>query len=293
MSLSSLRIPFAIRSMLLACIWLGSSVHPVAADPPPLNGPIVKCGAEMEYFSRIKSTGRMPPFELSNSIRNKGDKPVTDVAWPKPGLSASELKVREVLQESYPVSGYIHDKDAPIKFWYQGCEVPAEAYLRKDEKSEKGFSLRSLLRKFTEATTENAALAEIVVSLEGNVLQVDITRQPQDAQVGLTGIEPWLTSSSPGEIEASAKEYGYTSTIAPLAKILKADELDKLAKQEARWPREIAMITRRVSGDNNRLRVRLKVPQSNAQPTRATVALVGPDGSLIATGSYATFAPDR
>jgi hypothetical protein len=203
------------------------------------------------------------------------------------------LKTREVLQESYPVSGYVHDKDAPIKFWYQGCAVPAEAYLRKAEKSERSFSLRSLLRKFTEATTENTAVAEIVVSLEGNVLQVDITRQPQDAQVGLTGIEPWLTSSSPGEIEASAKEYGYTSTIAPLEKILNADERTKLARQEARWPGEIALITRRSSSDKNHLRIRLKVPQWNAQPTRATVALVRPDGSLIATGSYATFAPDR
>jgi hypothetical protein len=165
--------------------------------------------------------------------------------------------------------------------------------LRKDDRSAKNFSLRSLLRKFTEATTETAALAEIVVSLEGNMLEVDITRQPRDAQVGLTGIEPWLTGSSPSEIEASAKEYGYAATIAPLSNILNADELAKLAKQEARWPREIALITRRSGGGNNRLRVRLKVSQPNAQPTRATVALVGPDGSLIATGSYATFIPER
>jgi len=291
--MSQRNLPSAIQSLLLACVWLGSSVPTKAADPPPLSGPIAKCDAQMEYLSQIKSTGRMPPYELMNSIRNKGDKSVTDVAWPKPELSTSELKVKEVLQESYPVSSYVHDKNSPIKFWYQGCEVPAEAYLRKDDKSGKSSALRSLLRKFTEATRENTALAEIVVSLEGNILQVDITRQPQDAQVGLTGIEPWLTSSSAGQIEANAKEYGYTSTIAPLEKILKADELAKLARQEARWPGEIALITRRVSGEKNYIRVRLPVTQSNAQPTRAVVALVRPDGSLIATGSYATFAPDR
>ena len=197
------------------------------------------------------------------------------------------------MQESYPVSSYMHDKDAPIKFWYQGCVVPAEAYLRKAEKSDKGFSLRSLLRKFTEAPPQTSAMAEIVVSLEGGVLEVDITRQPQDAQVGLTGIGPWLTSSSSGEIEASAKEYGYTASLVPLEKVLKADELAKLAKQEARWPGEIALITTQISGGKDRLRVRLKVPPSNVQPTRATVALMRLDGSLIATGSYATFAPDR
>jgi hypothetical protein len=292
MDLRRLCVPFASQSLLLAGLLLCSAA-PAAADPPPLSGPIAKCDAEMEYRSEIKSTGRMPPYELTNSIRNNGGKPVSDVAWQKPELSTSELKVKETLQESYPVSDYFRDKDAPIKFWYQGCAVPAEAYLRKDDRSAKNFSLRSLLRKFTEATTETAALAEIVVSLEGNMLEVDITRQPRDAQVGLTGIEPWLTGSSPSEIEASAKEYGYAATIAPLSNILNADELAKLAKQEARWPREIALITRRSGGGNNRLRVRLKVSQPNAQPTRATVALVGPDGSLIATGSYATFIPER
>jgi hypothetical protein len=292
MGLRRLCIPFTRQSLLLAGLLLCSAA-PAAADPPPLTGPIAKCGAEMEYRSEIKSTGRMPPYELTNSILNKSDKPVSDVAWPKPELSTPELKVKETLQESYPVSDYFHDKDAPIKFWYQGCAVPAEAYLRKDEKSEKSFSLHSLLRKFTETATDTAALAEIVVSLAGDKLEVDITRQPRDAQVGLTGIEPWLTSSSQGEIEASAKEYGYTATIAPLSKILNADELAKLAKEEARWPREIALITSRSGGDGNHLRIRLKVSQPNAQLTRATVALVGPDGSLIATGSYATFIPER
>lgn len=292
MDLRGLRIPFASQSLLLAGILL-CSVAPANADPPPLSGPIEKCDAKMEYRSEIKSTGRMPPYELTNSIRNNGGKPVSDVAWPKPGLSTSELKVKETLQESYPVSDYFQDKDAPIKFWYQGCAVPAEAYLRKDDKSGKSFSLRSLLRKFAEVPTEAAALAEIVVSLEGDMLEVDITRQPRDAQVGLTGIEPWLTGSSSSEIEASAKEYGYAATIAPLSKILNSEELAKLARQEARWPREVALITRRAGGDSNRLRIRLKVSQPNAQPTRATVALVGPDGSLIATGSYATFTPER
>jgi hypothetical protein len=292
MSLPNLRM-FGIRSLIWICAWLASTAHMEAADPPVLSGPITKCDAEMEYLSRIRSTGRMPPYELTNSIRNKGSRSVTDVAWPKPELSASELKIGEVLQESYPVSAYMHDKDAPIKFWYQGCAVPAEAYLRKDEKSGKSFSLRSLLKKFTEATPEGSAMAEVVVSLEGDFLQLEITRQPLNVQVGLTGVEPWLTANSLGEIEANAKEYGYTSTIAPLTKILNADELGKLAKQEARWPAEIALVTRRVSGERNYVRVRLAVSQSNAQPTRARLVLMRPDGSIIATGSYATFAPDR
>lgn len=248
----------------------------------------------MEYRSEIKSTGKLPPYELTNSLLNLGGKSVSDVAWPKPGLSTSELKVKETLQEQYPVSGYIHDQDAPIKFWYQGCAVPAEAYLRSEDKSGKNFSLRSLLKKFAEVSTETTAMAEIVVSFEGNMLQLEITRQPRDALVGLTGIEPWLTSDSLGEISASARESGYAATVVPIAKILKAEELAKLAKQEVRWPFETALVTNRSGdGDNNRMRLRLRAAQPDAQPIRATVALVGPDGSLIATGSYATLIPAR
>lgn len=286
-------IPFESQSLLFALVMICCVTPADAADPPPLSGPISKCDADMEYRSEIKSTGQTPPFELMNSIRNKADKPVSDVVWQKPDLLTPELKGKQTLLERYPVSAYGHDKDAPIKFWYQGCVVPAEAYLRGDAKSGSSFSLRSFLQKVTEAGQESTALAEVVVSLESSSLQVDITRQPRDSQVGLTGIEPWLTADSSREIEASAKEYGYAATILPLARIIKPEDLAKLSRQEARWPGEIALITRRTAGDNSRLRIRLNVKQANAQPTRATVALIGPDGSLIAKGSYATFVPDR
>ncbi|MCP4615141.1 MAG: hypothetical protein GY844_01770 [Bradyrhizobium sp.] len=293
MALPSLSTRLFACSLLSSGMLLCVSKQAEAADPPVLTGPITKCDAQMEYLSRIRSTGRAPPYELTNSLRNNGSKSVTDVAWPKPDLRASELKVMETLEETYPVSAYVHDKDAPVKFWYQGCSVPAEAYLRTEDKSDKGFSLRSLLRKFGEAPSQSSATAEVTVSLEGNTLQLEITRQPQDAQVGLTGIERWLTPSSVSEIEGNAKEYGYTATIAPVSRILRADEREKLAKQEARWPDELALITRRVSGDKNYLRIRLNVTQSSMRTSRATVALVRPDGSLIAAGSYATFIPER
>jgi hypothetical protein len=288
MSFGTFGSPFAMQLLRAACAWL-AFIGAAYADPPPLNGPIKKCDAEMEYLSQVKSTGKMPPYELTNLIRNKGAKSVTDVSWPKPELTTSELKVGEVLQESYPISAYLHDKDAPIKFWYQGCQVPAEAYLRKDEKSEKSFSLRSLLRKYTEAADNNSAMAEVVVSIVDGSIQFEITRRPLDAQVGLTGIEPWLGSNSSSEAASAAKEYGYESMIVPPAKILGSE----VVKLEAKWPFENALFTRRVYGEKNYVRIRLPTTSSNVRATRAIIVLARPDGSLIAAGSYATFAPDK
>jgi hypothetical protein len=290
MGLYTLSARFGAQPLRFACAWLALTAA-AYADPPPLSGPVKKCDAVMEYFSQVKSTGKMPPYELTNSIRNNGGKSVTDVSWPKPELATKELKDGAVLEESYPISGYLYDKDAPIKFWYQGCQVPAEAYLSKDEKSDKSFSLRSLLRKYSLAASDSATvMAEVVVSIEGDFIQFEITRRPLDAQVGLTGIEPWLNSNSLSAAEANAKEYGYTSTIAPPSKMIKSADIEKL---DAKWPYENALFTRRVSGDRNYVRVRLPASPSNAQPTRATLILVSPDGSLIAAGSYATFAPNK
>jgi hypothetical protein len=279
-----------ISPPLFLCAWL-ATISTAYADPPPLSGPVNKCDAAMEYFSAIKSTGRIPPYQLTNSIRNNGKSAVTDVSWPKPGLESKELMSGNAVEESYPVSGYSHDKDAPIKFWYQGCQVPAEAYLQKIETSDKGFSLRSFLRKYSLASADNVtAVAEIVVSMEGDSIQFEITRRPLNAQVGLTGIEPWLDSNSIIRVAADAKEYGYSSTIAPPAKVIRSEDIEKL---EAKWPYETALFSRQISGDRNYVRFRLPTSSQNAQPARATVVLVDPEGRLIAAGSYATFAPNK
>jgi hypothetical protein len=276
----------------IALVFITGADRTWAADPPPLSGPITKCDVMMEYLSDVKSTGRKPPFSLTNLLRNKGVKAVTDVAWRKPDLATRELGAGRVLEESYPVSAFVHDKDAPILYWYQGCNVPAEAYIVRvnDEKSDRDFSLRSLLRLFSEAGPPNTESAQIVVSMVSDSIQFEITRTPANIQVGLTGIAPWITSNSSSAAAASAREYGYTSIITKPNEVLKREELERVGGE---WRFQDALFTHRVTGERNDLRIRLPASTAGVRMTRATIILARADGSLIATGSYATFAPDR
>ena len=57
MTCSGKRRVFSSSSLIWICGWLAMTVHVEAADPPVLSGPISKCDAEMEYLSRISSTG--------------------------------------------------------------------------------------------------------------------------------------------------------------------------------------------------------------------------------------------
>ena len=124
------------------------------AAPPPLEGTVRVCDARLEYFSAIELTRRQPRFLLTNRIGNKDVKLVNDIDWMKPQVSSPELAVGGVVEASYPTSNYVHDKDAPIKIWYQGCEAPAEAYLVTTEEKSAVDRLNSLLRRFVEGKPE-------------------------------------------------------------------------------------------------------------------------------------------
>lgn len=279
---------------LFILLGVGDVGRAQTATPPPLQGPITKCDAKLEYFSSVKPTGKEPPYQLTNLIRNEDTKTVSDIVWAKPTIFSSELNVGETVEDSYPISDYVHDKDAPIKIWYQGCVAPAEAYLlAKGEKADKrsDLSLRSLLRHFVEAKPETAESAEIVVSLQGEYIQFEITRRPANLQVGLSGIEGWMTPGWTNAAESNAKEFGYSVVLRRPVDVLGPDQLERIG---AEWAFQPALFTaREIGGDSGFVRLRLPIVNANARTTRATVILARANKNIVATGSYATFTPDR
>jgi hypothetical protein len=180
----------AVKAYLLVLVslaFLAGLCELRAEDLPPLGGPITKCDAKLQYLSEVTPTGKQPPYQLAHRLSNADAKPITDIDWGKPDLSIPTLAVGSSVEDSYPVSDYTRDKDAPIKIWYQGCSAPAEAYLlAKDDKAEKrsGISLRSLLRHFAQGVPVPSESAEVMVSLQGASLQFDIRRQPANLWSG-------------------------------------------------------------------------------------------------------------
>lgn len=281
----------AFRSTFIACgLFLFAQTQSFAGDPPLIKASISKCGAKLEYSSAVKSTGTEPAYQLTNLIHNDDNKSVTDLEWAKPDLSTPELKAGETLEGSYGISAYDHDKDAPIIFWYQGCKAPAEAYLQKTESSKKSSSLHSFIRRYSGTLRSEIAAAEITVSKGVEFIQYEIIRRPSTATVGLTGIAPWITSKAVSIAAANAKEYGYSLNFAPAIKMVDNRQLDRL---HAEWQSEIALFTKGSPGAKDYVRIRLPASTSDAQLARAKVILVGHDGKLLATGSYATFTPAR
>jgi hypothetical protein len=302
------RLFSAVLTAPIALFVALASVHTTRCEeslPPPLQGPVTKCQASLEYFSGLKPTGRKPPYQLTNLLRNKDSKIVTDVAWPKPDIFAPNFKPGEVADESYPVSNYVHDEDAPIKIWYQGCVAPAEAYLRvkdakndkdargdKDEKAEKGSGgiLRSFVRRFMEAKADSVESVEVAVTLESEYIQFEVTTRPANLQVGLGGIERLMTPAWNSAAESAAKEFGSFARLQSPTEVLGSSLLERL---RAGWlTRPALFIKRETGGERGFVRLRLPIASADMRNTRASLVLARPDNSVVATGSYATFAPE-
>ena len=204
------------------------------------------CDARLEYFSAIELTRRQPRFLLTNRIGNKDVKLVNDIDWMKPQVSSPELAVGGVVEASYPTSNYVHDKDAPIKIWYQGCEAPAEAYLVTTEEKSAVDRLNSLLRRFVEGKPNSAESAEITVSLfkEPRILQLEILRRPANLIVALTGFEAWITPDWE-TVGQHAKMQGYSAF---LKKPVERFSREQLKKFDAKWASETALFTQGDTG---------------------------------------------
>jgi hypothetical protein len=299
--------PAAIRSSCLGLFFLVRVVDIGYAQtgPPPIGGSVSTCCAQLEYFSEAGPTWKEPRFPLTNRIRRADSKNVTDIAWTKPGLFSIELIVGAETENSYPFSDYFHDRNALIKIWSQECLTTAEAYLiANEEKAAKGLdlSLRGLLSRLVEAKPETTGSDEYVVSLRGESLrldgqsllgfiQFDITTWPPDTRVGLTGIAPWLTTNSASIAAAFERQYGYTPILTRASDALNPEEVERIGGE---WCFQTAPFTQREGGgDTGFVRFRLPIRNATARLTKATVILPRPNRSLVAAGSYATFAPDR
>jgi hypothetical protein len=110
--------------------------------------------------------------------------------------------------------------------------------------------------------------------------------------VGLTGIEPWIKMSDwVNPATASARESGYSATIVSAGELLNREQLERIGGD---WRFQQTLFTRsQTPTASTFLRLRLPIKGDNPRMTRAVMILAQPDGRLIASGSYATFTPNR
>ncbi|MEJ2376139.1 MAG: hypothetical protein P8Y71_12235 [Pseudolabrys sp.] len=106
----------------------------------------------------------------------------------------------------------------------------------------------------------------------------------------MTTVSQWITPKILPAVEASTNEYGFSFIVAPTIKII-GDE--PLKRMHAKWGKEVALFTRQTSGNKNYLRIRLPATAADVHIAHSKIILISSDRKLVASASYATFAPGK